>query len=168
MSEHELDYDQAHLLDPELHGYELHPRLAADTLPLGHFRLCDLLLMKDARYPWFVLVPRRPDIAEIYHLSLEDQQQLIRESSYLAENLRDGFNATRMNIASLGNQVPQLHLHHIVRYEDDRAWPRPVWGLFEPLAYSAEQVAEMRAKVAFLLARGEHFQPYEDIDPAGQ
>ena len=111
---------------------DLHPQLLEDCLVLGSFPLCRLLLMKDANYPWFILVPDRDDLSEIHHLSKEDQLQLIRESAFLSEVLEETFRADKINIAALGNMVPQLHVHHVVRYKDDMAWPSPVWGKNKP------------------------------------
>lgn len=117
---------------------DLHPQLEKDCLLLGYFELCKLLLMKDENYPWFILVPDRPGITEIYQLDEDDQQQLMRESSIMAKLLVDDFNADKVNIAALGNVVPQLHVHHVARYKDDPAWPAPVWGACAALAYDAE------------------------------
>lgn len=161
MNEMELEYDQAHALDPGLHPFRLDARLAADTLPLGRLPLCDLLLMNDARYPWFILVPRRADVSEIFHLSATDQNELIRESSLLALNLVDIFDAHKMNVAALGNQVRQLHLHHVVRYEGDPAWPGPVWGQGAPVAYREARIAEIRQRVCTLLADRTRFEPVD-------
>jgi diadenosine tetraphosphate (Ap4A) HIT family hydrolase len=115
--------------------FALHPRLAADTFTVGDFPLCRLLLMNDARYPWFVLVPRRDGVREIYLLDERDQQQLLRESSLLSRALMDAFAGEKLNVAALGNVAPQLHLHHIVRYAADAAWPRPIWGQHPALPY---------------------------------
>lgn len=124
--------------------FELHPRLVADSLPLGDFPLCRLLLMNDAQYPWFVLVPRRETVREIYQLEDRDQQQLLRESSGLSRALMEAFKGEKLNIAALGNIVPQLHLHHVVRYSTDPAWPAPVWGRLPARAYSEpERVARL-------------------------
>lgn len=139
--------------------FELHPQLAQDCIPLGEFPLCRLLLINDANYPWFVLVPRRAGVSEIYHLSSEDQMQLMRESCFLAENLADTFAARKMNVASLGNMVPQLHLHHIVRFENDPAWPAPVWGKLPASSYSAEQVRDIRTKLQALMSGELGFVP---------
>jgi diadenosine tetraphosphate (Ap4A) HIT family hydrolase len=106
----------------------IHPHLAGDCLLLGKFSLSHLLLMRDANYPWCILVPDREDIFEIYQLSESDQQQLIRESSQLSQAMISLFSPDKLNIAALGNVVPQLHVHHIARYRSDAAWPAPVWG----------------------------------------
>lgn len=119
--------------------FELHPQLAKDCLPVGRFPLCHLLLMRDANYPWCILVPARIDITEIYQLSGEDQEQLMRESSLLASSMTALFSADKMNIAALGNIVPQLHIHHIARRRDDPAWPAPVWGKVPPLSYTEQE-----------------------------
>jgi len=117
---------------------DLHPQLANDCLLLGQFKLCKLLLMKDANYPWFILVPDREAITEIYQLNEADQQQLMSESSIMAKMLVDDFNADKTNIGALGNVVPQLHVHHVARYHDDPAWPAPVWGAHPAEAYNDE------------------------------
>ena len=122
---------------------ELHPQLEKDCLVIGHFSLCRLLLMLDVNYPWFVLVPDREEITEIHQLTEEDQQQLMRESSYLAKVLEQEFQADKINIAALGNMVPQLHIHHVARYRNDAAWPHPVWGRVEAKPYCEEAIANM-------------------------
>lgn len=116
--------------------FKLHPRLAQDTLTIGDFPLCCLLLMNDANYPWFILVPRRAEMREIFELEYRDQKQLLEESSHLSQVLSKIFQADKLNIAALGNIVPQLHIHHIVRYQTDQAWPNPVWGLFPTRPYT--------------------------------
>lgn len=116
--------------------FKLHPRLAQDTSVIGDFPICRLLLMNDANYPWFILVPRRAEMQEIFELERQDQQQLLKESSHLSQVLSKIFQADKLNIAALGNMVPQLHIHHIVRYQTDQAWPNPVWGLFPTKPYT--------------------------------
>lgn len=125
--------------------FELHAQLAQDCLPVGRFALCRLFAMNDANYPWFVLVPERAGVTEIYQMAEADQIQLMRESSALAAALAQGFHAHKINIAALGNMVPQLHLHHIVRYRDDPAWPAPVWGRIAARPYSAAARADLFA-----------------------
>ena len=117
---------------------ELHPQLQADCLLIGRFPLCRLLLMRDANYPWFILVPDREDITEIHQLDETDQQQLMRESVLLSRVLETVFSPDKLNIASLGNMVPQCHVHHIVRYRTDAAWPAPVWGRVPVKDYSED------------------------------
>lgn len=108
--------------------FELHPQLAQDCIPISRLKLSQVLLMNDANYPWCILVPERPNISEIYQLSQAERCQLGEESAFLAEAMAKAFNADKMNVASLGNIVPQLHVHHIVRRRADPAWPAPVWG----------------------------------------
>jgi len=114
----------------------LHQALRRDCLLVGRFRLCHLLLMKDASYPWCILVPDREDISEIHQLRKADQLQLIRESSILAAAMEKEFRADKINIAALGNIVAQLHIHHVVRYRDDKTWPAPVWGAGKAKPYT--------------------------------
>lgn len=113
----------------------LDPRLQADTIPLGDFPLCQLLLMNEQTYPWFILVPRRAGIREIHHLSNVDQQQLWRESAQLAGWMEAVFKFDKLNLAALGNIVSQLHLHHVGRTVGDPAWPGPVWGHSSAVPY---------------------------------
>lgn len=131
--------------------FELHPRLAEDCILMGRFPLCQLLLMNDANYPWFILVPERVDIREIYQLGEEDQVRLISESSHLSRQLASHFHADKMNVAALGNMVPQLHVHHIVRYRNDPAWPGPVWGRVPSKAYGPDDAAGIRNALRGLL-----------------
>ena len=118
--------------------FELNPVLDSDTVTVVEWPLSLVLLSLDANYPWCILVPRRAGIREIYELDAADQQQLLRESSALGETMMELFQGDKLNVAALGNMVPQLHLHHIVRYEGDEAWPGPVWGVVEKLEYSEE------------------------------
>jgi diadenosine tetraphosphate (Ap4A) HIT family hydrolase len=131
--------------------FELHPQLAQDTVTLGDFPLCRLLLINDNNYPWFILVPRRSQIKEIFELEESDQRQLLKESSQLSRVLVKVFHADKLNVAALGNMVAQLHIHHIVRYKEDQAWPKPVWGLFPAQAYTERALQEVCGKVAALL-----------------
>jgi diadenosine tetraphosphate (Ap4A) HIT family hydrolase len=132
--------------------FELHSQLAKDTTPLGSFPLCRLLLMNDANYPWFILVPQRENLREIHELDENDLYLLSHESVALARALTLAFRPDKLNIAALGNVVPQLHIHHIVRYQTDPAWPAPVWGKLPALSYPAEQIAELRAKMLEILS----------------
>jgi len=126
---------------------EIHHQLATDCKLLGRFPLCHLLLMNDRNYPWFILVPDRADIREIYQLEAADGKQLLDESCLLSRFLMEEFNGDKLNVAALGNQVPQLHLHHVVRYASDPAWPAPIWGKHPALPYSAEALDDMRIKL---------------------
>ncbi len=130
----------------------LHPRLAADCTELGRFPLCRLLLMNDANYPWFILVPDRDEISEIHQLDPADRQQLMNESCALAERLLECFCGDKMNVAALGNVVPQLHVHHVVRHRGDPAWPAPVWGAVPAKPYGEEALRHLRRKLATALA----------------
>lgn len=123
-------------------AYVLHERLAADTLALGQSGLCDIRLMNDSTWPWVLLIPRRSGIREIYQLSEPDQLILMRESCALGQSLMSVFGGDKLNVAALGNQVPQLHLHHIVRFVGDAAWPGPVWGRQPPVPYTEPEKAD--------------------------
>lgn len=118
--------------------FVLHPRLKADTLHVASLELSELLMMNDNQYPWFILVPRQTYSSEIYQLSSEHRTQLLNESCLLAQLLQQHFNPHKLNIATIGNLVPQLHMHHVCRYSTDPVWPAPVWGKFPPQQFSSE------------------------------
>lgn len=120
--------------------FELDSRLRADTWVLGDFPLCQLLLSRDANYPWLILVPRRPGITEIFELSEADQAQLAVETTALACHMKQLLGADKMNVAALGNVVAQLHVHVIARFSTDAAWPAPVWGKVPAVIYEEAQL----------------------------
>lgn len=122
--------------------FHLHPRLSQDSIAVGRFELCQLRMQNDSRYPWFILVPERNGITEIYQLDSAERQQVMSESCYLAEQLAICYRADKMNIAAIGNVVAQLHIHHVVRYQADPAWPAPVWGSAPAIAYTEQAIAE--------------------------
>lgn len=119
--------------------FKLHQLLAADTIEIGDLPLCKVLLMNNAHLPWVVLVPRRADIRELYELSTADQIQAHRESILISKLLMNLFEGDKLNTGVIGNIVPQLHLHHVVRYESDPCWPKPVWGNLPLQPYSDEE-----------------------------
>jgi len=127
--------------------FEVHPNLKRDCIVVGKFPLSLLLLFNDSQYPWFILVPMREGVREVFELSEADQLQLNRESTYLAAQISKRFNADKINVASLGNIVPQLHIHHIARYQKDIAWPGPVWGFKPRKPYDAEGLKIMNSKL---------------------
>ncbi|WP_321351206.1 HIT domain-containing protein [Halopseudomonas oceani] len=131
--------------------FELHAQLQADCFVVGDFTLSQVLLLNDSQYPWFVLVPRRADMREVFQLSDDDRAQFHRESDCLAGLLSTAFSADKMNVAALGNMVPQLHVHHIARYRTDAAWPAPVWGKVPAVPYEAKALEQMLVKVRTLL-----------------
>lgn len=132
-------------------SFELHQQLAADCFVVGDLPLCRVLLANDARYPWFILVPRRVDIKEIHQLDTDDRNQLWLESDWFSRQLDQLFAPDKLNIAALGNMVPQLHIHHIVRFKTDDAWPAPVWGKFPAQAYAdkgEQRIGQMQMRLA--------------------
>ncbi|MEC9481894.1 MAG: HIT domain-containing protein [Halomonas sp.] len=130
--------------------FQLHPRLEADTHFLTDLPLCRVLLMDDARFPWLILVPRRADTSEVHELAPDDQAQLWREATSLAHGMQDLLEGDKLNIATLGNQVPQLHVHVILRRRDDAAWPAPVWVHGERQPYDADDLDEIRERLLML------------------
>ena len=142
--------------------FKLDSALAGDTLILGRFPLSLVLLSRDANYPWCILVPQRPDVREIHHLGEEDRMQLMRESCHLSEVMADLFVPDKMNVAALGNQVPQLHMHHVARLKTDGAWPNPVWGVQPAKAYTEEALQERASRLRSALA-GRDFEVVESL-----
>ena len=122
--------------------FKLDPQLEADTFLVGMTPLSRILLMNDCRYPWLILVPERPDITEPFELNEGDQRTLWQESMTLGKLMKMVFEAQKLNIAALGNQVAQLHVHHIARFRTDVAWPRPVWGVGAAEPYTPDAALE--------------------------
>ena len=121
-------------------AWALHPQLERDTVMLGDMALSRVLVIQDANYPWLLLVPRRPDIVEIVDLDEVAQAQLMVEISRVSRALKDVTQCDKLNVAALGNAVPQLHVHLIARRKTDAAWPKPVWGQAPALAHDAAEL----------------------------
>ena len=119
--------------------WSLHPQLVLDTVPVGDLPLARALLTNDANYPWLILVPRLPGLVELIDLEENAQVQLLGEIAATALALKGITRCDKLNIAALGNQVPQLHVHVIARRHTDAAWPKPVWGVAPPLPYEKAQ-----------------------------
>ena len=140
--------------------FALDTRLQEDTWLIGDFPLCRLLLSNDSNYPWFILVPRREGITELFQLDDADQQRMWAETTALARVLKELFDADKMNVATLGNVVSQLHMHVIVRFQADVAWPGPVWGKHPAKPYSQAEVQAIRDRLKPVLGAG--FTFWED------
>ena len=123
-------------------NWQLHPQLADDTTPVIELPLCEVRLMDDANHPWLVLVPRVAGITEIIDLDAAQRLQLSEEIDTSCRALRMLFKPDKLNVAALGNMVPQLHVHVIARYRSDIAWPRPVWGAGNARSYAPEELIE--------------------------
>jgi len=132
-------------------GWSLHPQLHADTVPVCDLALSRLLAMNDANYPWLILVPRRVGASEIIDLGAE-QSLLMDELAQVSRALKDETRCDKLNVAAIGNMVPQLHIHVVARRKDDAAWPKPVWGAVPRLAYDADVlerfVTAIRGRIA--------------------
>lgn len=135
--------------------FRLHERLAADTLQVEDWELCRVRLMNDSRFPWLILVPRRTDLMDIDQLAGPDKALLQTEMGWAYRVLREATHPFKLNVAALGNQVRQLHIHVIARFEDDAAWPAPVWGVGTPTPYSVREGEHFvrRLKLAIRAAR---------------
>jgi diadenosine tetraphosphate (Ap4A) HIT family hydrolase len=122
--------------------WHLDPRLADDTAPVIDLPLCEVRLMDDANHPWLVLVPKVADAVEIIDLDPVQRTRLSAEIDLAARALKALFKPDKLNVAALGNQVPQLHVHVIARFRDDIAWPRPVWGAAHARPYAPEELVQ--------------------------
>lgn len=127
--------------------FSLHSQLAQDCFVITDLPLSRLLLCNDSAYPWFILVPRVDDVQDIYQLDWQQQQQLLNESSMLSELLMQEFSGDKMNVAALGNVVPQLHVHHIVRYKNDPCWPKPIWGQQPLTSYTDNELTALKQRI---------------------
>lgn len=127
-------------------------RLAAETVAVADLALCRVLLRDDRHFPWLIVVPRRPGVSELLDLTEEERGQLMIEIAWASDAMREAFVPDKMNIAMLGNEVPQLHVHVIARFKTDIAWPRPVWGVVERVPYDPEVLAEKTAVLSLMLA----------------
>jgi len=131
--------------------FTLHPQLAKDTVPLGDLPLSRVLLIDDETYPWLLLVPRRRGVSEIVDLGSVERAHLMSEITQVADALKAETECDKLNIAALGNVVPQLHVHIIARFRSDAAWPRPVWGVCPPSRYGEaareDAVARLRRRI---------------------
>ena len=119
------------------YAFKLDRQLEQDTVLVADWHLCQVRLMNDSRYPWVILIPKVEDVSEIHQLADEQQQLLLGESVRLSKALEQLFAPHKLNVAALGNMVRQLHIHHIVRFEDDASFPRPVWGVGDAVPYEA-------------------------------
>jgi diadenosine tetraphosphate (Ap4A) HIT family hydrolase len=136
-------------------SWSLHPKLAEDTVPVGDLALTRVLLANDANYPWLILVPRRPALIELIDLAENEQMELLGEVARAARALKDITACDKLNVAALGNQVSQLHVHVIARRHSDAAWPQPVWGVAPPMAYDPA----VRDGLLAALTRGLQVEP---------
>ncbi|BDX06814.1 HIT domain-containing protein [Planctobacterium marinum] len=126
-----------------MQNFTLHKQLQQDCIFVCDLPLCRVLLMNESRYPWFILVPKVNGLTELMQLSDSDARQYWYESALMQRFLQTELNAHKINVAALGNVVPQLHIHHIARFRDDEAWPAPVWGKFSANAYGETQISQL-------------------------
>ena len=136
---------------PQPPAWELHPQLARDTINIGDLPLSRVLVINDANYPWLLLVPRRVGVSEIIDLDEVEQAQLMTEIARVGRALKAVTQCNKLNIAALGNVVPQLHVHVIARREGDAVWPRPVWGAVPALDHNKQEletfISALRRKI---------------------
>jgi diadenosine tetraphosphate (Ap4A) HIT family hydrolase len=130
---------------PSLADWELDPLIARDTVPVGDMPLCQVLLIKDANYPWLLLVPRRDKAVEITDLDMIEQAQFMTEIAHVSRTLKALTSCDKINVAALGNVVAQLHAHVIARSRGDAAWPKPVWNAVPPREYEKAKLDKLLA-----------------------
>lgn len=121
-------------------AFALHPQLERDTTPLGDLPLSRVLIINDANYPWLLLVPRRAGAVEVIDLDEVERAQLMSEIALASRALKEVTECDKLNVAALGNAVPQLHVHIIARRKTDKAWPKPVWGAVPPISHDAKEL----------------------------
>ena len=133
--------------------FTLHPRLAADTAFIADWPLSQILLMKDRRFPWLILVPRKAGLSELFDLDQEPLNRLTAEITDISKRLKAWAKADKINVAALGNQVPQLHVHVIARKISDAAWPNPPWSGGRPVPYEDGELARVTTELKRLFAQ---------------
>jgi len=133
--------------------FELHPQLDADSFPLTDLALSTVRLINDSQYPWLLLVPRRPGLVDIIDLRPDERVVLMGEIGMACDALKAHVACDKLDVASLGNQVPQLHVHVIARQKSDAAWPRPVWGAVPPVAYGQQEAERLCGLIAGFLTQ---------------
>ncbi len=134
-------------------SFTLHETLARDTAPVTRLALCRVLLMKDRRFPWLILVPERESVREIHELRPADRAVLVEEIALASEALARLFRPDKVNVGALGNVVPQLHVHVVARFASDPAWPGPVWGSGAAVPYPEGELDSVLERVAAALSR---------------
>lgn len=132
-------------------AFALHPQLACDTVLVGDFTCCRVLLMNNPNFPWLILVPRREKLRELFDLSHADYDTVMQEIRHVSEKVAEHTRADKMNIAALGNMVPQLHIHIIARFKTDLAWPKPVWPVDNIVRYQPQTLVNEAEKWRTLL-----------------
>lgn len=137
-------------------SFALHDRLRADTVEVASWDLSLLLLMNEQRWPWLILVPRRPAIREIDDLAPADRAQLVEEAAAASRLLKALHKPDKINLGALGNLVPQFHLHVVARVAGDPAWPKPIWGQFPPMPYETAALETRLSALRRALAEGRH------------
>ena len=135
-----------------MHYFNLNKRLEADTHYISDLALCRLLIMNNADYPWVILVPRIFNITEIHQLTEMDRKKLEFEVNEISKKLSDYFKADKINIASIGNIVSQLHIHIVVRNKKDLSWPETVWGKSNNHPYSENQLIKLKKEFQGMFA----------------
>ncbi len=133
-------------------SFTLDPRLAAESFSIGQLSLCEVLLFDDARFPWLVLVPKKAGLAEIIELPARERAMLMEEITEACEALKATTNCHKLNVATLGNQVRQWHVHVIARFENDEAWPAPVRGKGARVPYEEKARGDLTAKLKAALS----------------
>jgi len=133
--------------------FKLHPQLAKDCEVVGELEVNLVLLLNNSQLPWFILVPKIANATELYELDKEIQQKITEESRVFSEAIMAFYKGDKLNLATIGNVVPQLHIHHIVRYKNDPCWPDVVWGNLPPLSYEKSAKEQRILQIKKILAR---------------
>lgn len=120
--------------------FEMDPQLSQTSYPVLSLNVCDLRLVDDTRWLWALLIPRIPHVVEMIDISPELRTKVWLEIDHVSRVVRDQFSPFKLNVAWLGNQVRQLHIHVIARYQDDEAWPNPVWGVGTAIPYERPEL----------------------------
>ena len=116
------------------------PEIERDSIFIKDLELSQLRLFKDGDLDWFLLIPRVEGAKDWSDLELKEQEVLCKEITEISNYLKAEVGPDKINVASLGNMVPQLHIHIIARYKSDRAWPAPIWGTESSSEFKLERL----------------------------
>ncbi|API86961.1 HIT domain-containing protein [Francisella uliginis] len=126
--------------------FKLDSRLEADTFEVCEHLDCKILVMNNSTIPWFIVVPFT-DRTEWYQLDDSVQYNVNKIINKLSDFIVKGYNADKLNVATIGNVVKQMHIHIVGRFENDPAWPAPVWGNIDPKPYTKQEKSSLVEKV---------------------
>ena len=127
----------------KMNEFELNSRLLKESTFVTKLTLSQVRLNHDSRFPWLILIPEIAGLKELHEIPEEHQTIVLKEMNFCSTVLQKFTSADKMNVAALGNLVPQLHIHVIARKHNDSAWPQPVWSAGDAKPYEKESLVKL-------------------------